>query len=433
MFNGFSGGLWLDLQKKPASERPIDVMPAPKRLFVPIGQHLGDLPELAVSVGSRVKMGEPLAVSNTGSSCNVHSPVSGRVIDIKELTHPVCGKSPVIIIENNGKDQPYEGSFVKRDVLKASKEEVIPAARRAGILSTGSADVPFWLRLQLMADKKVHTVVINAVETEPYVCTSEKLLSENPDQVARAMLLVLKSTGAKKAILAVSDDVARGITDDFAESMHLLGVELKVLRVRQKYPSGYSRLLMRQIEQQKLQPGEIPEDIGYGFVYTEELYELYRAVTESRPQITRVVTVAGTAVQEPQNLEVPIGTPVKDILDHCELNLEPERIVLGSIMRGVAIDDTELPVIKTVNAVLALSAKKGAAIRPSCINCGRCVRVCPQRLMPNYIAMLAIKADFEACSKLHIGECIECGSCAYICPGRMPLVELIKNIKKAAR
>lgn len=430
MFNGFTGGLWLDLKKKPAVDRPVEPLEAPSKLYIPLRQCKGSTPEFIIREGSRVRMGEPIA---TGGACDIHSPVSGRVLEIRPSDHPISGMGLMAVIENNGKDTPYEQPAAPRNLSKLPKEEILAAIRKAAVISTGGLDTPLAQRLNDMCGKHIDTLVINAVETEPYICTAEKLLSESPEKISKALVFLLKITGAKKAILAVSDDFDHGSVKDMIESAHLEGIELKLSRIRQKYPSGYSALLYRLLTGKKLLPGKDPESEGIGFVSVEELYETYKAVVEAQPQITRIVTVAGGAVENPQNLEVRIGTPVHDVLEHCGLKYDPERVVLGSIMRGVAIADMNTPIVKPVSAVLALTEKKAGAVHPLCVNCGRCAKVCPQRLLPNYIAMLAIKADFDACSMLHIQDCIECGSCAYICPGRMPLVELIKNIKKAAQ
>jgi Na+-translocating ferredoxin:NAD+ oxidoreductase subunit C len=281
-----------------------------------------------------------------------------------------------------------------------------------------------------MAENKAKTVVINAVETEPYICTSQKIIAENPDDVAQGLLLVMKCAGAKNAVLAISDDVPHDIVRGMAESARLAGIMLTVAHIPQKYPYGNERYLLNEIFSHEL--AQEPEKPHVDFVLAQDCVNVRRAVLDGLPQLTRIITVAGDAVENPQNVEVRIGTTVRDVLEYCGLSFDPDRVVLGSAMRGVAVTSLTTPITKPVGAVLALKASRGGLGKSICINCGKCVGVCPQGLMPNYIAMRAVKADFDALRELHISDCIECGSCAYICPGRMPIVELIKNIKKAA-
>ena len=422
MAKGFHGGLWLDMQKHPACDRPIEILEAPKLVTLPLRQHVG-LPCIpVVKKGSRVVVGQPVARAGEGISCGLHSPVSGVV---KEVA--VDSPSPKIVIENDGRDASYSlKAAADPDHMKPG--EITAAAKEAAITSAGGMDRPFWYRLTQMAADQIDTVVLNAVETEPYISVSTKLLTENPEDVARGFSLVMQATGARNAVLAVGDDMEHDAVADIMQSYHLQGVDMDLHRVLPKYPAGNEKYLGPLLFGEK--KGE--EAVKAGYVLPEECVMLSRAVAYGMPQISKVITVAGTAVGNPQNMEVRIGTPIRVVLEHCGLIFDPDRVILGSTMRGTAVTSLDMPVTKDVTAVLALVTPKHDSLHPMCINCGRCVRVCPEKLMPNYIAMRAVLADFEACAALHIDSCIECGACAYICPGRMPIVELIKNIKKAA-
>lgn len=428
MAKGLKGGVWLDLKKQPACDRPVDTMPAPRAVFLPLRQHIGESPVLRVDVGDYVRLGQPIAEPGPGISCGLHSPVSGVVTDITEF-HGDGESCPMVEIENDGRDHVYEHRR-GAEIDKLAQDEILGIVKDAAITSLSGPDIPFYAKLSAMAENGVKTIIINAVETEPYICTSQKLMDENPEEIAKGLVLIMKCTGAVKAVLAVSDDIDSRVIADMVEAAHLQGVELSLSRIRQKYPYGHEKYL----------PGLIakdiratrPEDLEAGFVYAAECLDVLRAALYGFPQISRVLTVAGEAVNESRNVEVRIGTPVRAVLDHCGLNYDPERVVLGSAMHGTAITNLDVPVRKQDTAILALLPPRREKLKPLCINCGKCVRVCPERLLPNYIAMRAVIADMDACSALHIENCIECGACAYVCPGRMPIVELIKNIKKAA-
>lgn len=429
MLKSFSGGIWLDLNKTPAIDRPIDTVAAPLRLVFPLLQHKGEESDLCVKKGNKVQAGQPLGNSTKSNSCTVHSSVSGRVIDIIEYKHPLTGNCTAVMVENDGNDTPYEYTTQKRDIKAIQAAEIMAHIRKAAIASNGGIDISLWAKLTIMKEKQVNTLVINAVEAEPYICSSQKIMDENPEEVAFGMSCIMKTLGCRNVILAVSDDYKEE-TDDVIKSAHLMGMEIKLARVWQKYPSGIEKYLLKIITGKLLKNSETSEDLKYGFVYAEDCLDVCKAVRHGTAKTTKIITVAGGAVGNPQNLEVKLGTTVHDILEHCGLILDPERIVLGSAMCGIAINNLGLPIVKPVTAVLALTGKELKAISPRCINCGKCVKVCPERLLPNYIAQSAVNADIDSCRELNIQNCIECGSCAYICPGRMPIVELIKNIKK---
>jgi electron transport complex protein RnfC len=429
MLKNFSGGIWLDLHKVSAIDRPIDTIAAPLRSVFPLLQHKGEPAVLCVKKGNRVQAGQPLGNAGAGTSCAVHSSVSGKVLDIIEYNHPLIGNCTAVVVENDGNDTPYEYTSQNREIKTESAAEIIAHVRKAAIASNDGLNIPLWARLTLMAEKEVDTLVINAVEVEPFICSSQKLIDENPEEIVFGIKCLVKALGCHNVILAVSDDF-KNETDDVIKSAHLMGIEIKLARVFQKYPSGNEKYLLKILSGTLLKNNETSEDMQYGFVVAEDCLNVCRAVKQGAAKTTKIITVAGGAIGNPQNLEVKLGTTIHDILEHCGLILEPERIVLGSAMRGIAINDLNLPIIKPVTAVLALTGKELRAVSPKCINCGKCVKVCPERLLPNYIAQSAVNADIDSCRDLNIMNCIECGSCSYICPGRMPIVELIKNIKK---
>ena len=310
----------------------------------------------------------------------------------------------MIVIENDGRDHVYDRKQ-DIDVDSLTPDEIINIVRKAAISSVSGLDIPLWAKLSAMADNKTKTVIINAVETEPYICTSQKMIGESPEDVAHGLSLIMKCVCATNGILAVSDDIDNDTISGMLDAAHLQGIELKLSRIHQKYPSGNEDLAGLIAGDRKVQR---PEDIDAAFVYAEECADIFEPALYGFPQISRVITVAGDAVGNPQNVEVRIGTSVRAVLDHCGLIYDPERVVLGSAMRGVAITNLNTPVTKQVTAVLALVPVRHEKLKSMCINCGKCVHVCPEGLMPNYIAMRAVLADIEACSALHIENCIEC-------------------------
>lgn len=414
------GGLWLELKKSPASEKPLAHLAAPAKIYLPIRQYQGDTAHFTVARGSRVLMGQPVSSGLSGGLLPLHSPVSGTVLSIVKCELANGSPADAAIIENDGKDTPFNNTYRKG-------KNLIEKVMSAGVVCSGESGEPYWKKLKDISEHGASVVVINAVETEPFICASQKIIDEMPDETADGLNLIMKCAGAEKAILAAGDDIPREITDCMAESAKLKGIELSVAHIPQKYPNGNEKFLLRAVFAHEAGSGQGKSAF---FTYPQDCVNVYKAA-EGAPQISRIITVAGDAVENPQNIEVMIGTRIGDVLDRCGLSFEPERVVVGSAMRGVAVQSLDIPVTKDVSAVLALK-KSGRIEKPICINCGKCVGVCPQGLLPNHIAMRAVKSDFGALNGLRIDDCIECGSCAYICPGRMPILELIKKIKKVS-
>jgi electron transport complex protein RnfC len=310
------GGIWLELNKHPACDRPIESMPAPRTVYLPLRQHEGDPCVPTVKVGDAVKAGETIAAAGEGVSCPLQSPVSGTVREIAECSMPTGAASTMIVIDSDEREREYAHAGTE-DTDSLTEENILDAAKDAGIASVSVFGPPLWARLEKMRDAEVDTLIINAVETEPYICSSQKIIDDYPDEVALGMSLMMRCVGADKGMLAVSDDIEPSVIDGMLESAHLAGPDLKLERIHQKYPSGFERYLIGLIkENRKIRD---PLDVKAGFVYPEECMLLARMVTSGHPQTAKVITVSGDAVGNPQTMEVPLGTPVRDVLEHCGL------------------------------------------------------------------------------------------------------------------
>ncbi len=160
-----------------------------------------------------------------------------------------------------------------------------------------------------------------------------------------------------------------------------------------------------------------------------------RAVTTGMPLLSRIVTVTGRAFARTGNFRVRIGTPVKDVVAYAGGFAEtPEKVILGGPMMGAAIHTLDVPVIKGTGAILALTgADIGALRRTNCIRCGKCVQVCPMRLLPARLVRYSERFDAARLEKLHVMECIECGACSYICPARKDPLQSIRIGKQRLR
>ena len=176
----------------------------------------------------------------------------------------------------------------------------------------------------------------------------------------------------------------------------------------------------------------LPADVGCVVNNVDTVIAIYRAVTQGRPLIERIVTVTGDAIREPQNFRVRIGMNYRELIDAAGgFEREPEKIICGGPMMGAAMFDLDVPATKISTALLCLSRDEVSAMEPGpCINCGRCVEVCPGRVVPSRLADDAERFDEEAFLKHNGMECCECGCCSFICPAKRPLTQEIKSMRK---
>ena len=425
----FKGGIHPDYNKDRTYASPIEELPATEEVIIPLSQHIGVPCSPTVSVGDYVRIGQIIGDSDAGLSCPVHASVSGKVKAIAPHWHPSGVKVQSIVIENDFKDErndsivPYEG-----DLDDLTPSEIIGYARDAGIVGMGGAAFPLHAKLKTAFDKKIEVIIINGAECEPFITADHRAMVEYPRSIVNGAKLIMKCLGKKEAVIAIEDN-----KPDAIASMTITAEDsgIRICPLKTKYPQGGEKQLIKAITGREVPPGKLPMDIGCAVFNVDTCASLFRAVSKGRPLTKRVCTVSGSAVINPKNLLVRVGTPYYALFEHCGgFSSEPYKIISGGPMMGSAQHSVEIPVIKNTSALLAFcGGEESFDEKPTCLHCGKCISVCPMRLMPNYIYMHAEKEEFAECKKLNVQDCIECGCCSYVCPGRLYLVQAMRMAK----
>lgn len=434
MKRSFRGGIHIREHKNTATCAVIP-MPAPRRVTIPLAQHIGLPCTPLVAVGDTVKKGQPIGTAEGGLVCPVHSSVSGKVSAVftRRSIHgtPVC----MVEIENDGRNEWDESIRpLAPSPDEASAEQILAAVEQAGITGLGGASFPTHAKIR-SAIGRVDTLLVNCAECEPYITANHRLLLEDPHAVLRGTLLLLRAVGLFRGQLVIEDnkpDAIALLRDLCRDSYPALGVTV----VRTKYPQGDERQLIRATTGRELPPGKLPADIGCVVFNAETVASVFRAVAYGRPLCERIVTVDGDCIREPKNLLVPIGTPFADLVNACGgLVQTPARMIAGGPMMGFAVWREDEPVTKGTSAVLLLSARATAAYDGAheCIRCGRCVAACQMRLLPNYIASYTRIGDLDNAARSGAMSCVECGTCACVCPAAIPIVQYVRMAKEALR
>ncbi len=427
--------------------KKIEPAPIPKKAILPLSQHLGAPSEPVVKAGDSVKTGSLIGRAKGFISSNLHSSISGKVIAIEESPHPIIGASMAIIIESDGQDiKSYLDPIPAKDISALSKEEIIALIREAGIVGLGGAAFPTSVKLSPPPAKKINSLIINGAECEPFLTCDHRLMIEKPKEIILGVQLVAKVLGVKDIIIGIEDNKI-----DAIESMnsalfrvkgeapnHELrsgtghGLKVKAVKLKTRYPQGGEKQLIKVLLNKEVPSGGLPLDIGVVVNNVQTAFAVYEAVYLRKPLYERVITVSGSFSNIVKNILVRIGTPIKDVLEYCELSPKADiyKIIMGGPMTGVAQSSLNAPIIKGTSGILVLD--RGFDLKEEefeCIRCSRCIEACPAGLMPCMIGLSSKKERFDIASSYGPGDCIECGSCSYVCPSKIPLVQLIKLSK----
>ncbi len=423
----FRGGVQPDKEKKTA-RRPIEKVQASGFVTIPLLQHLGEAAVPLVKVGDRVFKGQKIGQEKGDSSAPVHSSVSGTVVDISTLP-TAMGETQAIVLENDFKEtlcptvRPFD-----TPIFQAKPEDLVEQIREKGIVDQGDDALPVWSKVSC-ARGKVTRLIINCVESEPYLTSTHRLLLEHGEEVIGGVKILLRAIGAQRAVFAMesgNEDAVEAIVKVVGGSDSFV-----IARLNGKYPQGEERHLIWSLMHREIPKGARAEDLGTAVFHAKTCWAIYQAFVTGMPMIHRLLTVSGECVKDPANLLVPLGTSLGDLFARCGgFSSKPDRIVVGGPMRGRAQKSLEIPVTKDTAGLIALQVENFAP--SACIRCGRCLRVCPMHLMPLELRRLVLAGRVRDAQRLlGLDSCSECGCCSYVCPARIPLLQEIREGKIA--
>lgn len=425
----FKGGIHPYDGKDLSKDKPIREVLPKGDLVYPLSQHIGAPARPVVQKGDHVLMGQLIAEAGGFVSAPIYATVSGTVKAI-EPHRVVTGDNVMsIVIENDGLYE--EVTYPERKPLEElTKEEIVQYVKDAGIVGMGGAGFPTFIKLSPKEPDKIDYVIANCAECEPYLTSDYRRILEEPQKLIDGLKAMLKLFDNARGILAVEDN-----KPDCIELLKKLTKDeprISVKELKTKYPQGAERQIIYATTGRSINSSMLPADAGCVVNNVDTIVAIYHAVYEGKPLMRRIVTVTGDAIKDPVNFKVRIGTNYHELVEEAGgFKEDPVKIISGGPMMGFGIFDLDVPTTKTASALLCLTQDDVSAMEPSaCINCGRCVEVCPGRVVPKLLSEYAINYREEEFLAHDGMECCECGCCSFVCPAKRPLTQTIKSMRR---
>lgn len=426
----FRGGIHPYEGKELSKDHPIEKYLPKGDLVYPLSQHIGAPSVPCVKKGDTVLAGQKIADAGGFVSVPLHASVSGTVKGIEKRLNATGSMVDCIVIEN---DQQYqETEFQEARLEDLTKEEILNRIKEGGVVGMGGAGFPTHVKLAPKDPSKIEYILVNGAECEPYITSDYRRMIEEPEKVVKGLQVILTLFDSAKGYICIEDN-----KPDCIAKMKELVKDIDRIEVKEmmtKYPQGGERTLIYAATGREINSTMLPADVGCVVDNVETVISVYKAVILGRPVNSRVVTVTGDGIKEPKNLLVLAGTDMSELVDAAGgLKAKIAKAISGGPMMGFALYDLHVPCTKTTSAFLFLehdAVSEAKEIQTACINCGRCVSVCPGHVLPARLAKLAERGDMAGFEALDGMECCECGCCSYICPAKRPLTQSIKSMRK---
>jgi len=421
---------------KNALAQPIRRMPFPRKLILPLAQHIGKPAIPLVTVGQEVVRGQPIASANGAMSAPIHAPADGVVEAITLMPGARGAWTQSIVL------RVYEASSQEvrwsnpQDVDALDHAQLIAAIQDIGMVGLGGATFPSHAKLNVTETQKIHTLIANGCECEPYLTCDYKLMREWPRELVAGTRIAMRACGAVRAIIGVEDNKLDALE---AIRPHLPpDGSITLQAVQTKYPQGAEKMLIKSLLGLDVPAGGLPSQVGVVVNNVGTLALLGRLLPRGEGLIERVVTLAGPGIKKPGDYWIPLGTTLRDVLEWAGDPACTEReIILGGPMMGQAATSLDIPVTKGTSGILVFDRHMLQSLNRdewACIHCSECVNVCPMGLNPTQLGMLTAKREYdEMAERYHLGDCFECGCCSYVCPSHIPLVQQFRAAKAYLR
>ncbi len=438
------GGVHPSIHKDESTQLPIAQAFLPEKLIVPVRQHMGIPGQLIIHEGDYVYKGQPITEQPEGLGSITHAPTSGIVSAVDHFPVPhISGYScPGIIIKPDGKEDWGKYRLPQLVNYQSLDNEILLARiRDCGLIGMGGAAFPSAVKIAGTREHQLETLIINAAECEPYITCDDMLMRGHAHEIIEGIHILMHILKPKHCLIGIEDNKPQAIEamQDAIQPVEdrSYSTVIQVVKIPTIYPSGDEKQLIKILTGKSLFKQALPINHGLLVHNVATVHSVYNAVIQGRPLISRVVTVTGRGIKNPQNFYTLMGTTFNHLVEQSGgYTDKAERLIMGGPMMGYAMHTDELPVVKMTNCILAIPKEDSpysSNIAMPCIRCGKCAEACPVDLLPQQLYWHARANDFEKVQEHNLFDCIECGCCSYVCPSNIPLVDYYRFAKSAVR
>jgi electron transport complex protein RnfC len=416
--------------RKNTKDMAAEAITPPEKVVLSTAMHIGKPSTVTVKVGDHVDIGTLVATESGVISAPLHASISGTVKKVSDEILSNGTTSMAIEIESDG--NMTVDSSIKPPKIE-NKKDLVEAIKNSGIIGLGGAGFPTHVKFNVEDGVKVEELIINGAECEPYITSDTRVMVEKSDDILYAIDTITKILGIEKVIIGIEENKPKAIAAMRGIAEKNEKISVKVLP--SLYPQGGEKVLIYHTTGKVVKEGSLPISVGCIVSNSTTVASMGRFFKTGMPLVNKVVTVDGSAVKNPKNVIVPVGTAIRDVFDFCGgFKEDPLKILYGGPMMGISVPSLDNSVLKNTNALLALTEADITPIKTTnCIRCGACLNQCPFGINPAEISRAYDKKDVEALKKIGATLCMECGCCSYVCPANRPLVQTNRLAKAFIR
>ncbi len=413
----------LNGHKELTSHNEIVTVKPKGEVYIPLSNGNNAAVEVLVKEGDKVKVGTLLAKRSVPFVVPIYSSVSGTVGAVKSMMHSIMRPCDHLVIVSDGKFEKVQ-AFTPIDYTSSSREELVDFIMNSGLMGCGGAGFPTYVKYKNPVG--IHTLIINAVECEPYITADYRTMKEFLDDLIFGTKALLKASTAKEAIIAIKKNKVEVCTK--IQALLVNEPQIKLFMTPDKYPMGWERTLVYEFTHKRYD--KLPSEIGVIVNNATTAISLAQSLKYGNAIDEKIITFSGDGLKHPVNVRVPYGTTVKEIVEAIGgYSAEDVLVIAGGPMMGKTIPTDNFVITSYSNAITVLKTTPQEAI--PCMRCGRCNDTCPAGLLPVRINNAEAAADLDLIVKLAADQCIECGMCSYICPSRIDVTEGVRRAKRA--